>query len=96
LGPRTNLGFLAALCRSAEFREGAFDTGFIDRNLAALGAVPQEMDRAAAACGMATLMAHEAERRAARMGASESPWDVQDAFQLSARRVLQIPIRVGG
>src|SRR6266702_2090420 len=61
-GPRTNVAFLAALCRSADFRDGRFDTGFIDRNLAALGAVPQELDRAAAASGAAQLVAREATR----------------------------------
>src|SRR5476651_2226784 len=39
VGPRSNAGFLAALCRAEEFRQGNFDTGFIDRHLAALGAV---------------------------------------------------------
>src|ERR1041385_3855962 len=48
LGPRTNLGFLAALARAGELRAGNFDTGFIDRNLDALGAAPQSLDRAAA------------------------------------------------
>src|SRR5215475_10272932 len=37
-GPRTNVAFLAALCRAGEFRDGRFDTDFIDRNLGALGA----------------------------------------------------------
>jgi 3-methylcrotonyl-CoA carboxylase alpha subunit len=34
IGPRSNVGFLAALCRSPAFRNAEFDTGFIDRNLA--------------------------------------------------------------
>jgi 3-methylcrotonyl-CoA carboxylase alpha subunit len=98
LGPRTNLGFLAALCRSAGFRAGAFDTAYIDRHLAALGAVPQEPDRAAAACGVSSLMAREADRIAARRvaDAPDSPWDALDAFQLSGPRTLQIPIRIDG
>src|SRR5256886_8749456 len=75
-GPRTNLGFLAALSRAAAFRQGRFDTGFIDRNLAALGAVPQGVDRAAAAAGVARLIAREAERIAARTEAPGSPWEV--------------------
>ena len=33
LGPRSNLGFLAALARAPAFRQGEFDTGFIDRHL---------------------------------------------------------------
>ncbi len=43
-GPRSNVAFLAALCRASEFRQGKVDTGFIDRNLAALGAVPRRAD----------------------------------------------------
>ena len=39
-GPQTNLAFLTALAKAPEFRAGRFDTGFIDRNLAALTAVP--------------------------------------------------------
>jgi 3-methylcrotonyl-CoA carboxylase alpha subunit len=39
-GPRTNLAFLAALVKSDGFRGEQFDTGFIERNLAALKAVP--------------------------------------------------------
>ena len=55
-GPHTNVAFLAALCRSDEFRRGTVDTGFIDRNLAALGAVPREPDYAAAALGVERLL----------------------------------------
>ena len=51
-----NVAFLAALCRAESFREGKVDTGFIDRNLAALGAVPHEPDRAAAALGVVHLL----------------------------------------
>ena len=43
-GPRSNVAFLAALTRASEFRQGKVDTGFIDRNLAALGAVPHKAD----------------------------------------------------
>ena len=53
------MAFLAALCRASEFREGKVDTGFIDRNLAALGAVPQALDRAAAALGVSHLLVDE-------------------------------------
>jgi 3-methylcrotonyl-CoA carboxylase alpha subunit len=98
-GPRTNVAFLAALCRSADFRDGRFDTGFIDRNLAALGAVPQELDRAAAASGAAKLVAREATRVAGRARSNEesgSPWNAADAFQLSGARCVFVPILVDG
>src|SRR4029078_6160337 len=47
-GPRSNIGFLGALCRATLVRKGDFDTGFVDENLAELGAVPQGLDRGAA------------------------------------------------
>jgi 3-methylcrotonyl-CoA carboxylase alpha subunit len=99
-GPRSNSGFLAALCRAGEFRAGTFDTGFIARNLAALGATPQGLDRAAAALGAQHLLAREQARIAAD-GASEpdapaSPWDAADAFQLAGARGLALPILADG
>jgi 3-methylcrotonyl-CoA carboxylase alpha subunit len=56
LGPRTNVAFLATLCQASEFREGHVDTGYVDRNLAALGAVPHAPDRVAAALGVGLLL----------------------------------------
>jgi 3-methylcrotonyl-CoA carboxylase alpha subunit len=99
-GPNTNLAFLAALCRAEDFRKAQFDTGFIDRNLAALGAVPKEADRAAAAKGVAQLLAREAKRIAARVqSASEeatSPWNSLDGFQLCGARAVSIPVSIHG
>src|ERR1700689_5433474 len=60
-GPRSNVAFLAALTRTSEFRQGKVDTGFIDRNLAPLGAVPRKADFAAAALGVVNLLEHKAE-----------------------------------
>jgi len=100
VGPRSNAGFLAALCRAEGFRKGDFDTGFIDRHLAALGAAPQGLDRAAAALGAQKLV----ERERARIDASmerdseqpASPWDSGDAFQLAGARRLALPILAEG
>ena len=83
-----------------EFRAGDFDTGFIDRNLAALGAAPQGLDRAAAALGAQKLLAREG----ARIGATlerepdepASPWDSGDGFQLSGARRLALPVLADG
>ena len=69
LGPRSNIGFLAKLCRAAAFRKGDFDTGFIDQNLPGLGAAPQELDRAAAARGAQELLAQEQARLTRCLGA---------------------------
>jgi len=99
VGPRNNAGFLAALCRAAEFRKGQFDTGFIGHNAAELRAVPQHVDRAAAALGVQYLLAHQQSRAATFENEADqpaSPWDETDAFQLSGERRLQLPVLVEG
>jgi 3-methylcrotonyl-CoA carboxylase alpha subunit len=96
-GPRTNLAFLAALTRSEGFRGEAFDTGFIERHLAALGAVPREFDRASAAFGVAHLLAREQARIAARSAwDGASPWDATDGFALAGSRDAALPVLVDG
>ena len=100
-GPRTNIAFLAALCRSDEFRRGTVDTGFIDRNLVALGAVPRDPDLAAAASGAVRLLSER------RYGADPQdstddaqgnvdPWAAMDGFQLGGQRTLAVPLFVDG
>jgi 3-methylcrotonyl-CoA carboxylase alpha subunit len=100
LGPRSNVGFLLALCQAQGFREGNFDTGFIDRNLAALGAVPQALDHGAAAAGVTRLLATNQARVAALARAASdethSPWAATDAFQLATPRQLVLPVVVNG
>jgi 3-methylcrotonyl-CoA carboxylase alpha subunit len=99
VGPRTNLAFLSALCRASDFRDGKFDTGFIDRNLAELGAAPHAIDAAAAARGVERLLAREQTRIA---GAPEdppepaSPWSVDDAFQFAGERTVMLSVLVDG
>ena len=101
-GVRTNVPFLANLCRAAAFRQGAVDTGFVDRNLAALGAAPREPDWAAAARG-ATHLADATTVAAKEASAGEedapeeySPWSAGDGFQLGGRREISLPILVDG
>jgi 3-methylcrotonyl-CoA carboxylase alpha subunit len=100
-GPRSNVGLLAALCRSREFRQARIDTEFIDRSLSALGAVAQRTDYAAAALGVARLLAgsSQSETEAAdadRSLAADSPWAARDGFQLGGPRALVVPIVVDG
>jgi 3-methylcrotonyl-CoA carboxylase alpha subunit len=99
-GPRSNAGFLAALCRAPAFGAGEFDTGFIDGHLGELGAAPQGLERAAAAFGAGELLARESARIAALNAADSdvpaSPWDAVDGFQLSGARRLLIPILAEG
>ena len=99
-GVRSNVAFLGALCRAPSFREGKVDTGFIDRNLAALGAVPHVPDRAAAALGVLTLLGREgaeAGTSAAEESAEpNSPWAARDGFQLGGARSITVPILIDG
>ena len=103
-GPRSNAGFLAALCRAPEFRTGSFDTGFIDANLEALGAMPQGLDKAAAALGARELLTRERARISdqierdadAARSPHTSPWDADDGFQLSGPRRQIVPILADG
>jgi 3-methylcrotonyl-CoA carboxylase alpha subunit len=88
-GPRTNLAFLAALCRSPDFREGKFDTGYIARHHAELGLDAHGIDNAAAARGALHLLVPQHRDDA-------SPWDATDGFQLSGPRTLALPIVVNG
>ena len=97
-GVRTNVAFLGTLCRAESFREGKVDAGFIDRNLAALGAVPHEPDQAAAALGVAHLLDGEEAEKATPDSTAEpySPWAARDGFQLSGTRRVVVPILVDG
>jgi 3-methylcrotonyl-CoA carboxylase alpha subunit len=90
-GPRTNIGFLAALCATPEFRQGGVDTGFIDRQLATLTG-GRGLDNAAVACGAVRLMARDMARHAANRDTPASPWDATDGYQLSGPRT--VPMRV--
>ncbi len=94
IGPRSNAGFLAALARAPEFRNGAFDTGFIDAHLAELGAVPQPLDKAAVALGAREWLLREQARLAPPQ--PSSPWDTNDGFQLSGTRRLELPLIAEG
>jgi 3-methylcrotonyl-CoA carboxylase alpha subunit len=94
-GVRTNVAFLGALCRSESFRDGKVDTGFIDRNLAKLGAVPHEPDQAAAALGIVHLLDGE-DAEKATPESTASPWAARDGFQLSGARRVVVPILVDG
>lgn len=99
-GPKTNLAFLKKLCEAEEFRAGRFDTGFIDRNLDALGAVAQEADADAIRLGVLKLVDAEFDsssyRAAIHHGPVPSPWDDHDGFQLGGARRQNYPVTVDG
>ena len=94
-GVRSNVAFLGALCRAPHFREGHVDTGFIDRHLTALGAVPHAPDHAAAAVGVAQLL-RDGAASVEQSDEKASPWNVRDGFQLGGARLVVVPIVIEG
>jgi 3-methylcrotonyl-CoA carboxylase alpha subunit len=91
-GPNTNAAFLRALCDASEFRAGAFDTSFIEANLARLGAAPRAIDPQAVLHGAARLLA----RRSDGAPPSLDPWSVADGFELTGSRSVGIEVLVDG
>ncbi|HZH51580.1 MAG TPA: acetyl/propionyl/methylcrotonyl-CoA carboxylase subunit alpha [Microvirga sp.] len=99
-GPKTNVAFLKKLCEAKEFREGQFDTGYIDRNLENLGAVPQPADAEAVRLGVLRLLDRDFDERTYRAtiqaAAVTTAWDDHDGFQLTGPRRQGLPVMVDG
>ncbi len=74
LGVRTNIPFLLRVLDHADFRAGRFDTGFLERESAALFARPGETP----AFVRAALEAHRDQRSPPHAKAFLDPWDVSD------------------
>jgi 3-methylcrotonyl-CoA carboxylase alpha subunit len=89
-GPRTNAAFLKKLCEAEGFRRGPFDTGFIERNMDALGAVPQPLDRGAVTAAAMYLLESRAQP------STSDPWSVADGFSLSPRPAVGIKVLADG
>jgi 3-methylcrotonyl-CoA carboxylase alpha subunit len=97
VGPRTNVAFLASLCRMREFREGNVDTDFIEQNLVALAAAPRGIDRSAAALGVSRLLAGRLiaefpDENEGDVVEATSPWAARDGFQLGGARSVAVPV----
>jgi 3-methylcrotonyl-CoA carboxylase alpha subunit len=93
-GPRTNARFLRALCDAPEFRAERFDTGFIDRNIEALGAIKRKPDAGAIRLGAARFVSDDGWR----LGDLDpgSPFAINDAFQLSGARRTPFAVMADG
>lgn len=99
-GPKTNTAFLKRLCEAPEFRAGRFDTGFIDRNLDALGVGPQPLDEVAVSFGAAALTSRKIDQlrmsEHLRNDEPSSPWLEPDGFQLLGTRSVGMPVLADG
>ncbi len=103
-GPRANAAFLKRLVEAADFRAGAFDTGFIDAHREELGVLPAGSpppapDAAAVAAGVLAL---QLQAGAAPAGAAgwPDPWSSlqqgRPAFQLLGARTVRRQITADG
>jgi len=104
IGPHANAAFLKALVSNAEFRAGRFDTGFIDRNLAALTEIDPAAEAAVIGAGVAALLqppvpasdGSGGPRNASWNVSWSDPWSASDGFSLGPARELDLAIVVGG
>ncbi|SEE76052.1 3-methylcrotonyl-CoA carboxylase alpha subunit [Rhizobiales bacterium GAS188] len=100
-GPKCNVAFLKALVDAEEFREGAVDTGFIERQAQRLGAVERPLDPEAVAAGAAQLLRMSYDKVnpslliRGRLGSREwlyDPWGVRQGFEFAGRRHTLLPV----
>jgi 3-methylcrotonyl-CoA carboxylase alpha subunit len=94
-GPKSNVRFLRLLADHPDFRAGKLDTGLIEREKVALGAVEQPVDAEAVAYGINGLLFHQL----CTIGApddpsSTDPWYVSDSFSLTGSGVRDVPISI--
>jgi 3-methylcrotonyl-CoA carboxylase alpha subunit len=98
LGVGSNLAFLARVATHPEFASGAVDTGFIERNRAAL--VPPRRpapDTVLAAAALSQLLACEDAAKAAASRSDDpfSPWARVDAWRINGRSHQELIFRDG-
>ncbi|MFD2678432.1 acetyl-CoA carboxylase biotin carboxylase subunit [Camelimonas lactis] len=103
-GPRANAAFLKRLVEAADFRAGAFDTGFIDAHMEELGVLPAGSpppapDAAAVAAGVLALQLRAGAAPAGAAGWPD-PWSSlqqgRPAFQLLGARTVRRQITADG
>jgi 3-methylcrotonyl-CoA carboxylase alpha subunit len=94
-GPRNNVEFLQSLANASEMRAGTVDTGYIERNLAAL-TKPSDTDFAAAAFAVETLMRREQAAQRGAKNSHRSPWDAEDGYDFGGTRDIPVPVVVNG
>jgi 3-methylcrotonyl-CoA carboxylase alpha subunit len=94
VGPRSNAAFLSRLAGHPEFRNGQFDTGFIDRHLADLTQVDPTAEAAVVGAAVEALLAPKASEPADTLW--RDPWSAPDGFSLGPQRQLDLDIEVEG
>src|SRR5204863_1175310 len=83
VGPHANAAFLRALAEHPEFRAGDFDTGFIDRHLAALTQVNAADEASVVAAAVDALLASPHDMAGDTWHDTwRDPWSAADGFGL--------------
>jgi 3-methylcrotonyl-CoA carboxylase alpha subunit len=91
-GVTTNLDFLAALARHPQVVGDAIDTGFIERELAALATAEPSIAPLDLAAACAAVLLHEQ----AEQGAGDSsPWNRSDGWTVTGHRGRRLSFRQG-
>jgi 3-methylcrotonyl-CoA carboxylase alpha subunit len=94
VGPRSNAAFLSRLASHPEFRDGHFDTGFIDRHLADLTRLDPNAEAAIVGAGVEALLGPKASAPADTPW--RDPWSAADGFSLGPQRQLELDVLVDG
>ncbi len=95
-GPKSNVAFLRALCDAEGFRSGAFDTGFIERDLDALVGADHGPDRRAITAAALALVERPRNLSRPDFGRGLDPWDELVGFTTGPRRDTVVPLIVEG
>src|SRR6185295_8828720 len=92
-GVTSNVGFLTALLSDPQVKRGAFDTGFIEREIVRFTSGARALTALDVAAACAAVLWHE---HAEQTAASEpSPWERPDGWMLAGRRRRRLSFRYG-
>jgi 3-methylcrotonyl-CoA carboxylase alpha subunit len=94
VGPHANAAFLKSLASHPEFRDGHFDTGFIDRHLAELTAIDARDETAVIGAAVDALLRDQEGEPA--NGAWSDPWAAHDGFALGPQCKFDLDLVVDG
>ena len=95
VGPRNNLEFLARLIQTRSVRDADLDTALIEREHAALLAIPEPLPTALWLAAIAALLLQDS-AQSCDPTAPSSPWDAHDGFRLAGRYVRRIRLEAAG
>jgi 3-methylcrotonyl-CoA carboxylase alpha subunit len=94
-GVTTNLAFLEALLKHPQVVRGEIDTGFIEREIAALTSSQRPITVLDMAAACAAILQREGEEQIVPAHDLHSPWNRTDGWMLAGRRSRRLSFRRG-